>query len=194
LVAQVLGAELEDVEDVERDPLRAGAVTGPVDPGSQQFEIRPSVGRHDDHFAVQNDVAERGETGQLREPVGPLGASARPQPGPRGRHLGEAAVPVQPALVRLAVRRRGRRYCGRQHGPEGSRHVAHQCRRSWPQSPTRSGPIPGTTRAQAAFNRLTPWAETALGTKSDAGPGCTSRDWRPSANEGLTPGGCERMF
>jgi hypothetical protein len=84
MVAQVLVAELEDVEDGESDRLRVGAVTGPVDAGSEQFKICPSVGRYHDHFAVQDGVAERGETGQLREPVGPFGAGARPQPGREG--------------------------------------------------------------------------------------------------------------
>jgi hypothetical protein len=58
-----LVAELKDVEDIERDRLRARAVTGPVDAGSEQFKVCPSVGRHYDYFAVQDDVAERGKTG-----------------------------------------------------------------------------------------------------------------------------------
>ena len=74
-----------------------------MDPRSEQFKICPSVGRHYDDFAVQDDLAERGEAGRLGEPVGPFRAGARLQPGLSGLHLGKAAVPVQLALVHPAV-------------------------------------------------------------------------------------------
>ena len=71
-------AELEDVEDVEGDRLRVLVVTRPVDVDCDELEMGAPVWSYDNQFAVEDDLAERGETGQLPELFGPFASGPRP--------------------------------------------------------------------------------------------------------------------
>ena len=82
LVAQCVVAELEDVEYAGGDRLGVRVVTRPVDVDCGQFEIGSSVRSYDDHFAVEDDLAEQGETSQLPELFGPFASGPRPPAGP----------------------------------------------------------------------------------------------------------------
>ncbi len=87
-------AEWEDVEDLEGDRLRVRVVTRPWTRTATSLKSARSSGVTTTNSTFEDDLAERGEAGQLAETFGPCASGPRPQPDLGTPQLCEAAVPV----------------------------------------------------------------------------------------------------